>query len=217
MLRLQKFYTYKEESRYFHSVLIVAIRLFLMFDIYFLVFIFLFTVGCIAEIVVFNEEILLSLCFLSFVFFCFNTLSDSVADNFSATASKIESDLLVSYSSSKTASVAKFYSFLQLRGLSSKFKLLLSSILLFLGTSADNYTFKLKNTFVSIAFLKLNELVLLENNLFSSFQQTNVISLLYPLLFQTIKSSSFLTTSFLPNTSSNASAKNLFTLKSFSF
>jgi hypothetical protein len=188
-----------------------------MFDIYFGIFIFLFVIGCFVEFIVFNEEILLSLCFLSFVFFCFNALSDSVSDNFSSTAGKIESDLLISYSLSKTASVAKFSSFLQVRGFSSKFKLLLSTILFFLSTSADNYTFKLKNTFFSIASLKLNELVLIENNLFSGFQQTNVISLLYPLLFQTIKPSSFLTVSFLPTTVAGSSSKNLFNLKSFSF
>ena len=49
------------------------------------------------EILVFNEEILLALCFVSFVFCAFCFLSDTVFSIFAERSAKIESDLAVAY------------------------------------------------------------------------------------------------------------------------
>ena len=68
-----------------------------MFDLYFIVFLFIFAVSCFFEFIVFNEEVLLTLCFLSFIFFIFNTLSATVADTFSSRAEQFENDLVASF------------------------------------------------------------------------------------------------------------------------
>jgi hypothetical protein len=60
------------------------------------------------DIIIFNEEILLALCFLAFLFFCFNTLSDSVFSSFESRAAKFEEDLLFSFSNSKTSLIEDF-------------------------------------------------------------------------------------------------------------
>jgi len=188
----------------------------LMFDIYFIVFILLFSVLCLIEFIVFNEEILLALCFLSFIFFCLNSLSDSVYDNFASRASKFESDLLVSYGSVKSLSIKQFEYFFQIRGLSEKFKLLLSSIVLFLNHSKDNAAFKLASGFTSVGFSKLNELTLFDNKLFLNFQENCITTLLYPLIFQTTKTNMFLT--YLPsNVKITLLSNKSVTLKSFSY
>jgi len=183
-----------------------------MFDIYFVVFILFFSAGCLIEFFVFNEEILLSLCFLSFIFFAFNTMSDSIYDNFTSAASKLESDLLVSYNSLKQSFTAKFEHFFQMRGLNLKFKILLTSIKSYLSISQTNSALKLSSSFFSTAFSKLNELVLFENKLFLSFQQNCVTTLLYPLIFQTANTNAYLTNSLFSSvkmTSSTATSKAL--------
>jgi len=186
-----------------------------MFDIYFVIFILLFSFLCLIEFIVFNEEILLALCFLSFIFFCLNTLSDSVYDNFASRASKFESDLLISYSSTKQLLIAQFESSYKLRGFSSKFKLLLSSILIYLNSSKSYSAFNLSSNFVAAGSSKLNELVLLDNKLFVSFQENCISTLLYPLIFQTVKTSTFLT--YLPATTKQNFTTSAKILKSFSY
>jgi len=186
-----------------------------MFDIYFVIFILLFTVLCALEFIVFNEEILLTLCFLSFIFFCLNTLSDTVYDKFDSRATKFEADLLISYSSMKQVLAAKFDSSHQIRGFSSKFKLLLSSILVYLNHSKANSAFNLSSGFFSAGFSKLNELVLLNGKLLINFQETCITTLLYPLIFQTAKISSF--SAYLPTVSKDTSNNTAAVLKSLSY
>ena len=187
-----------------------------MFDIYFVVFILFFSAGCLIEFFVFNEEILLSLCFLSFIFFAFNTMSDSVYDNFTSAASKLESDLLVSYNSLKQSFTIKFEYFFQMRGLNSKFKILLASIKFYLSISQTSSASKLSSSFFSIAFSKLNELVLFENKLFLSFQQNCVTTLLYPLIFQTANTKAYLTSSLFRSVQITTPTKVSKALKMFS-
>jgi len=175
-----------------------------MFDIYFVVFILIYAIGCFIEFFVFNEEILLSLCFLSFVFFCFNTLSDSVAENFTSSANKLESDLLLSYSHSKSSLMSEFNYFIQSRGSYSKFKILLSSIVLFLINSKQNSITKLSSSFFSIAFAKLNELVIFENTLLEKFQTNCIMTLLYPFVFQSVGKTSIALSDFKPKTISTS-------------
>jgi hypothetical protein len=187
-----------------------------MFDISFAIFLFVFSGLCLIEFIVFNEEILLALCFFSFVFFCFNTLSDSVYDSFNARASKFESDLLLSYSSSKQTLVSSFDGFFQFRGFNSKFQILLSC---FLGFLSHAKVYSLTNsvaTFTSFSFDKLSDLVLAESKLLDSFQKTCISVLLYPLIFKTVKSqaSLFGAQPFLMGSSIKSSST---VLKSFSY
>jgi hypothetical protein len=83
---------------------------------FFILPLFFFCLLSFFDFIVFNEEILLALCFLAFIFYCFNTLSDSVFNSFEDRASKFESDLVISYNSSKTALANNFQNFFKLRG-----------------------------------------------------------------------------------------------------
>jgi len=67
---------------------------FSMFNPIFLAFIVFYAVLCSVEFIVFNEEVLLALCFFSFIFFCFNLLSDSTAENLNSRANKFEAEFL---------------------------------------------------------------------------------------------------------------------------
>jgi hypothetical protein len=68
-----------------------------MFDLFFVGFLFILSLFCAFEIIIFNEEILLLICFFSFIFVCFNSFSESVFDMFADRASKFEIDLLDSF------------------------------------------------------------------------------------------------------------------------
>jgi hypothetical protein len=82
-----------------------------VFAIYFIVFIVLYSALCGIEFIVFNEEILLALCFFSFVFFSFNSFSDSVFTSLAQRASKFEADFLVSFSAKKKSLTTDFQHF----------------------------------------------------------------------------------------------------------
>jgi hypothetical protein len=163
-----------------------------MFDISFIAFLFVFSVLCGIEFIVFNEEILLALCFFSFIFFCFNTLSNSVFNSFDDRASKFEADLLVSYGSSKSLLTANFENLLQLRGFNSKFKILLTTIFFYFSQFTSYSVFKFSSSVLTSSASKLSELFLLDQKLIASFQKGCVVNLLYPLIFKTAKTNTAL-------------------------
>lgn len=80
-----------------------------MFEIYYIIFVFFFSVFCFFELIIFNEEILLTLCFLCFLFFIFNSIGNSIFDNLKNHASKIENDLFISFVANKKMVLANFY------------------------------------------------------------------------------------------------------------
>ena len=94
-----------------------------MFDIVFIGFLLFFSLLCFVEFIVFNEEILLALCFFSFIFFSFNTLSVSVFESFESRAAKFESDLLLSFVANKQVFSTTFYNLIESRGFFSKAKI----------------------------------------------------------------------------------------------
>lgn len=49
------------------------------------------------EVIVFDEEVLLALCFVCFIFFAYSYLSNSIYDIFEDRANKFESDLLLAF------------------------------------------------------------------------------------------------------------------------
>jgi hypothetical protein len=93
----------------------------------------------------------------------------------------------VSFSISKKALVANFESLSKMRGFFSKFNLLLSSILIYLTHAKSYSTFVLSSSSVSTGSLKLNELALIDSKLIQAFQKNCVTVLLYPLIFETMK------------------------------
>lgn len=184
-----------------------------MFDIFFIVFLFVFSSLCFLEFIVFNEEILLAFCFFAFVFFCFNNLSDSVYDSFNSRALKFEADLLVSYSNKRSSLIDKFFNSLKFRDFSFKFQIMFCSFKAYITQFrffAANYVI---SSVISQAFLRLSDLVSAEIKLYDFFQKNCLESLLYPLLFENLKSSLF----SLSNSSLISPSKDVTLLKSFSY
>lgn len=160
-----------------------------MFDIFFIVSLFIFSVLCFIEVLIFNEEVLLALCFFCFIFFSFNSLGDSVVDIFQSRASKFESDLLLSFNLTKQSVVKLFDNYFVSRGFSAKFKIISITVSNYLNSTAKHSSLTLNRLFYSISLSKLSELVAFESKLITAFQKKSVSLLLYPLIFQTAKSS----------------------------
>jgi hypothetical protein len=171
-----------------------------MFDLYFIAFLFFFSIGCLLEIIAFNEEILLSICFFSFIFFCFNSLGDSVFSSFNARAEKFETDLLVSFSFSRKSAINNFNFFLKSKGLQGKIKIILSSFSLYLTAVKSYSNHKFLSLIYSNGIEKLQELLLIESKLITSFQKESLLTLLYPFVFTSVK-----TNKLLENLASNSS------------
>jgi hypothetical protein len=162
-----------------------------MFDMFFIAGIFLYILLCAFEFVVFNEEILLTVCFLSFVFFSFNTMSDTVLDIFNSRGAKFEADLLVSFQLATQSLSVDFDNFFKFRCFFSKFKILLSSILFYLA-NFKNYSFiEISATIYNIGIDKISSFFLLQNEIFGNFQNTCIFKLLYPLIYETIDITAF--------------------------
>jgi len=171
----------------------------MMFDIYFIVSLFVFSVLCFLVVIVFNEEILLSMCFFCFIFFSFNSLGDSIFETFQSRASKFEEDLLISYSNTKDNINSKFDNYTSFRSFVSKFKVISLCVEYYLITFTNYYTYKWFSLFVNSSYGKLSELVLFESKLISVFQEKSISLLLYPLIFQTKKNTITLITSAAAN------------------
>jgi len=165
------------------------LQFFTMFDIFFIVSLFFFCIFCFFELIVFNEEILLALCFFSFIFFSFNSLGDSIFETFQSRSAKFEEDLLVSFSSTKNNLESKFSSFILSRNFVSKIQILSICVDNFLSVLTRYYSFKWFSLFFSSCVAKLSELSSFENKLIQSYQEASISLLLYPLIFQSSKNS----------------------------
>jgi hypothetical protein len=161
-----------------------------MIEINVILSLFFFCLLSFFDFIVFNEEILLALCFLSFLFYCFNTLSDSVFNSFEDRASKFESDLLISYSSQKNMLINNFQNFFMLRGFSSKFKILLTTVAFYFKQVSSYAIHKSSSSIFAFSSSKLTELALTDQKLITTFQKNCIITLLYPLILNTTKTNS---------------------------
>jgi hypothetical protein len=175
----------------------------LMFDIFFLVFLFIFSVFSFFEVLIFNEEALLALCFFSFLFFLFNSMNDTVFSIFQSRAAKFEVDLLSSFTISKQAVVKLFENFYASRNFISKFKIISTIATYFLSIFSDYSSFKLTRVFQSVCLTTLLELVSFESKLTTAFQKNGISLLLYPLIFQTAKNNILLLSSLNLNNSAS--------------
>jgi hypothetical protein len=146
--------------------------------IFFLCFLSIF------DIIVFNEEILLTLCFLSFLFYCFNTLSDSIFSSFESRAAKFEQDLLFSFSISKSSLTNDFEAFLKMKSFSNQFVILMLSLTNFLSQCLVFLEFKPSWVYHQTCIAKLNELIILNKSFVTSFQKGCVVQLLYSLILK---------------------------------
>ena len=159
-----------------------------MFDLYFIVFLFIFSVSCFFEFIVFNEEVLLTLCFLSFIFFIFNNLSASISETFLSRATQFENDLFVSFKAKQQRILSTFISTLTSKDSFLKLQIVENSILFFLTTYAISCKTKLLIALNETTLAKISELSIFEKLSIENTQKHCVRALLYPLIFKTSKS-----------------------------
>jgi len=156
-----------------------------MVELHIILAIFICCLFSFFEIIVFDAEILLTLCFLSFLFYCFNTLSDSVFSSFEDRASKFEQDLLVSFNVTKVTLTTDFNAYLKFQSFIDQFAILMSSLLnylsyclVFVFTKSpvwDHY---------QACLTKFNELILSNKLFINSYQSACVVQLLYSLVLK---------------------------------
>ena len=155
-----------------------------MIELHLIIAIFGFVILSFFDIIVYNEEVLLTLCFLSFLFYCFNTLSESVFASFESRAAKIELDLLQTFSSTNSALLSSFNANAKLESFINMTQLLLAGLLNFLSACIVFLNYKNSAVYYTLCSQKFNELVLFNNNLISFLRETLVIQLLYSLILK---------------------------------
>jgi hypothetical protein len=153
-----------------------------MVELHIILAIFLLCLLSFFEIIVFNEEILLTLCFLSFLFYCFNTLSDSILSSFEARAAKFEDDLLLSFSTTKLSLINDFNTYNKLQSFTNQFTILMFSLTKFLSQCETFLKYKPSWIYYQACLTKFNELVLTNKNFINVFQKACVTHLLYSLI-----------------------------------
>merc|ERR1711970_116747 len=127
---------------YFYFITLLIFLNFMMVEINIIIAIFMLSLLSFMDFIVFNEEILLTLCFLSFLFYCFNTLSESIFSTFETRASKFEEDLLVTYEQSKQLFILQFNSNLKLRNFIDNFNILLLITINFISICKNFLSYK---------------------------------------------------------------------------
>ncbi len=154
-----------------------------MFDLYFICFLFIFSLSCFFDIIVFNEEVLLTLCFLSFIFFIFNNLGATVSDTFLSRAAQHEKDLITSFKNKHNVILLSFNASLISKNSFVKFSFLEAFLSFFLTTFSNS----LKSIFLifikNIANSGLLELAVSERRFIETTQQSCANTFLYPLIF----------------------------------
>ncbi len=158
-----------------------------MIEINVILSLFFFCLLSFFDFIVFNEEILLALCFLSFLFYCFNTLSDSIFSTFEARAAKFEEDLLITFNSSKSILITKFNTNLKLKFFIDKFTILMGAIITYLSVCVTFLEYKSTWIYYQACITKLNELTAFNNNFVIFFQKACVTQLLYSLILKKSK------------------------------
>jgi hypothetical protein len=155
-----------------------------MVETHIILAIFFLSLFSMFDIIVFNEEVLLTLCFLSFLFYCFNSLSDSIFDSFEARASKFEQDLLISFGISKDSLMQEFSTFSKLRSFVGQFSILMSCLSFFLSRCLVFLNTKPTWVYYQACVTKLGEFVLVTKKFASVFQKSCVVQLLYSLILK---------------------------------
>lgn len=136
-----------------------------------------------AEVIVFNEEVLLALCFIFFVFFAYSYIGSSVLAIFSDRSAKFEADILLAFESKHHAIKAKANDMFL-------YRTLVTGLSLFELCAYHYNTFTVNGLYIehSVALSSysttfLNQLFASENLLKSAISRNNVQSMIYPAVF----------------------------------
>lgn len=116
------------------------------------------------EILVFNEEVLLALCFLVFIFYAYSTMGQSIQQSFDEIGSRFETSLLWSIFTQSLLNFTTFYCCFWLFTEQHKFSLALKCWKVCISDVFERNRFSWSNTFVSGVNDVLNTIVLFETN-----------------------------------------------------
>ena len=148
----------------------------------------------ITEILVLNEECLLALCFVSFVFFAFNYLNQTVTSFFSDFALKIEAELLSSFQLKYNTTIVFATQLTTISKITKALVILHTAFSKFSDFNYNNAKNQQKGKMSSLISLKLNELVLKQKEFKNVLQLTKIKAMVFPLVFscRSIKIANFL-------------------------
>jgi hypothetical protein len=153
-----------------------------MVELNVLLAIFVFCILSFFDIIVYNEEVLLTLCFLCFIFYCFQTLSGQVAEMFETRASQFEQNLLITYNGTKNLVISEFNTHIKLLNLMTNFKLLSKSLLNGIAVLFTFFEWTIVSVYFQTAIAKLNELAIFNQGFSTHYQKSCVSQLLYSII-----------------------------------
>ena len=140
------------------------------------------------ELIVFNEEVLLALCFISFVFFSYCFLADNVTSIFTERAGKFKLDIAVAFDNKLTLIIET------VNGLVHEKKLtrFIGFIDIIQNNTwslqySDRWNEQCAGFFWDGLITKLNKVVAIEQKLKLETQKQSIQSLVYPFVFTLIK------------------------------
>lgn len=136
------------------------------------------------DIIIFNEEILLALCFLAFLFYCFNTLSESIFSSFESRASQFENDLLFNFNNIKQKLILDFNVQLKLQNFVSKFTILITGLTHFIKICILALAYKSTWICYQTSIVKLNELTKISKIFINHYQKSSSTQILYSLILK---------------------------------
>jgi hypothetical protein len=135
------------------------------------------------EFIVFNDEVLLTLCFVSFVFFAYSTLNKTFFDLFEDRANKFEADLLLAFMARFEASTIHSQDILFVKGLFVKqeiFELLTDKQV---HTTLETSNKMFSTDAANFLNTKLVEVFAQEQKIFALVQESCIQTVLYPIIF----------------------------------
>ena len=134
------------------------------------------------EIIVFNEESLLAFCFISFVFFSYNYLKETVYSFFYDFALKIELDLFSSFNAKHALILAKLKNTAILLNFHSLLLLLEITVFSFIFVESNAIKHK-RNSVISSGFLfLLNDLILKQQKFQSELKMLTIRCVILPVI-----------------------------------
>lgn len=145
------------------------------------------------ELIIFNEEVLLALCFVSFVFFAYSYLNETVASIFSDRASKFEADIITAFEA-KYVSITSYANELSLSKALWSALVMIEAFVIEYNTSVLN-DMKTTNTLAIITTIntKFNEILINERSSKSTSSIASIQSAVYPLIFNVLTKTKFTT------------------------
>ena len=150
---------------------------------------FLLLVGSFTEVIVFNEEVLLALCFVFFVFCAYSYLNESVTEAFESRATKFESDILAAFQSKYITIVTFSSGLLESKAVLTGFALYEACLISYFAAVSNKLKSSRQVTLISVANQKLAEVSSNNRRIKSLSLQANLESLVFPIVFTLVTKS----------------------------